>query len=96
MPFSKADDLVARSEKADGLDGRPNTYVQWQGSDLCLDFNCPCGNWGHLDVGFLFALRCASCGRSWRIAPALLVSELKEGDPQPRTVIDLPKSDGQD
>ena len=38
-----------------------NMFIQWKGTDVCLDFNCPCGRSGHFDGYFAYFLRCA-CG----------------------------------
>lgn len=37
-------------------------FIQWKGTDVCLDFTCPCGADGHFDGDFPYFLRCPSCG----------------------------------
>ncbi len=46
-------------------DGEPNVFVQWKGTDACLDFYCSCGEQGHFDGYFAYALRCGDCGAVW-------------------------------
>jgi hypothetical protein len=49
-------------------------YVQWKGTDVCLDFNCECGTGSHFDGYFLYALQCPGCGRKYDMPahPSLL------------------------
>jgi hypothetical protein len=44
---------------------RPNAFIQWKGTDVCLDFHCDCGFNGHYDGWFAYGLHCASCGKVW-------------------------------
>src|ERR1700744_3087718 len=74
------DRLLTESVKADGTDGQPDTFVQWKGCNMCLDFNCPCGNGAHLcDAEFMYNVECPDCGRRWEIAPQLLVRQVQPG-----------------
>lgn len=41
----------------------PSVYVQWKGTEVCLDFHCVCGYSGHFDGGFAYGLRCGGCER---------------------------------
>ena len=45
--------------------GGPNVFVQWKGTEVCLDFACSCGYSGHYDGGFAYGLKCAQCGQIW-------------------------------
>jgi uncharacterized protein (DUF983 family) len=38
------------------------TFIQWKGTDLCMDFNCPaCGEHSHYDGYFAYHIRCGHC-----------------------------------
>ena len=38
------------------------TFVQWKGTNLCMDFNCPeCGEGTHFDGWFAYYIECPSC-----------------------------------
>lgn len=41
--------------------GAPYCWVQWKGTDACMDFHCACGFFGHIDGDFLYYLRCPEC-----------------------------------
>lgn len=40
----------------------PQVFVQWKGTDACLDFTCTCGYSGHYDGMFAYGLKCFHCG----------------------------------
>jgi hypothetical protein len=42
-----------------------DVFVQWKGTDACLDLSCDCGNLGHFDGMFAYALRCPACKKVW-------------------------------
>lgn len=44
---------------------RPSAFVQWKGTDICVDLHCECGYHGHFDGFFAYGLRCAECGKEW-------------------------------
>ena len=37
-------------------------FIQWKGTNVCLDFDCRCGTHGHFDGDFAYYLGCPSCG----------------------------------
>lgn len=45
----------------------PNVHIQWKGTDVCLDFRCVCGEDGHFDGYFAYAIRCPTCGRVYKM-----------------------------
>ena len=38
-------------------------YLQWKGTNVCMDGICICGQQGHLHGDFVYFLRCPACGR---------------------------------
>jgi len=36
-------------------------FIQWKGTDVCMDFHCPCGESSHLDTYFAYYVRCPAC-----------------------------------
>ncbi len=47
----------------------PHGRLQWQGTSACVDFECACGERGHLDGEFLFNVKCGACGRLYAVSP---------------------------
>lgn len=39
-----------------------SVFVQWKGTDVCMDIYCVCGVHGHFDGYFAYALKCPKCG----------------------------------
>jgi hypothetical protein len=38
-------------------------WIQWKGTDVCMDFNCQCGFGGHIDADFVYHIRCPQCDK---------------------------------
>lgn len=36
-------------------------FIQWKGTEVCLDFYCPCGIRSHGDGEFAYHVRCPGC-----------------------------------
>lgn len=45
-----------------GAHGAPEAFIQWKGTDVCLDFYCTCGMQSHIDASFVYAIECPACG----------------------------------
>jgi hypothetical protein len=41
----------------------PHGWIQWKGTDVCLDINCKCGTITHIDAEFCYHVRCGMCGQ---------------------------------
>lgn len=64
---------------ADGKNGMgwqpPTNFVQWKGTDVCVDLHCTCGRSPHFDGYFLYAWRCA-CGLVWKMDDRVEMTEM--------------------
>lgn len=58
----------------------PSGHVQWKGTDVCLDFHCLCGAYGHVDDYFVYRVECGGCGRRYAVPDTLMLMPL-ERDP---------------
>ncbi len=56
--------------------GEPgSTFVQWKGTDLCMDFVCPaCEEDSHYDGRFAHVIRCGHCGALFRLGTKVTVT----------------------
>ncbi len=43
------------------------TFIQWKGTKVCMDFHCPCGHHSHFDAMFAYNVRCAGCGAVFQL-----------------------------
>lgn len=41
--------------------GKPCGWVQWKGTDACMDIKCKCGHLSHVDSEFLYHVQCPKC-----------------------------------
>lgn len=38
-------------------------WIQWQGTQVCMDVYCACGAHLHADAEFCFYVKCGACGQ---------------------------------
>ena len=48
-------------------DDVPHGWIQWKGTDVCIDLHCECGYLGHCDREFFYAYECPSCHRKYAV-----------------------------
>lgn len=46
----------------------PHGWIQWKGTDVCLDFKCTCGAHGHVDAEFAYIVKCGKCGQRFELS----------------------------
>jgi len=51
-----------RLDRESGVSDSWTTFIQWKGTDLCMDMYCPqCGTHNHYDGEFAYNIRCGHC-----------------------------------
>jgi hypothetical protein len=63
-----------------------NMFIQWKGTDVCLDLHCPCGVHTHVDAEFAYYLRCGACGALYQMGTQVIAK--KTDDPNGHIVIE--------
>lgn len=66
------------------LDGKPsvdsyhtgNVFLQYKGTDICVDLYCTCGDQFHYDGYFATWLRCPHCRKVWELPHLLLCTDV--------------------
>lgn len=48
--------------------GAPHGWIQWKGTEVCMDFHCKCGAHGHLDAEFAYYVKCGACGQIYEMS----------------------------
>lgn len=43
----------------------PGAYLQWKGTNACIDLYCSCGAHVHFDGYFLYQWTCQKCGSNY-------------------------------
>lgn len=64
-------------------EARTDVFIQWKGTDVCLDYYCECGEQSHFDGYFAYRLKCPYCGLE-TIMPATIYP-LRVADAAPDT-----------
>ncbi len=36
-------------------------WIQWKGTNVCIDINCKCGKQSHFDGDFMYYIQCPYC-----------------------------------
>jgi hypothetical protein len=62
-------------------------FIQWKGTDVCLDFHCPCGISSHFDGYFAYAVKC-QCGAIYEMGTQVIAKRRDEWPPG-RVLIEL-------
>lgn len=47
--------------------GEAHNFIQWKGTQVCMDLWCSCGGSSHLDADFAYNVRCPYCGQVWNM-----------------------------
>jgi DNA-directed RNA polymerase subunit RPC12/RpoP len=56
----------------------PHGWIQWKGTEVCIDLHCVCGHHGHVDGDFLYYYKCHECGRVFALDPVIRLMEISE------------------
>lgn len=57
----------------------PRGWIQFKGTNLCMDVHCRCGELTHIDGEFIYFLKCTACGTVYELNGNI---ELIERDPK--------------
>lgn len=55
---------------------KPHGWVQWKGTDVCIDLHCPCGYHGHVDATFFYTYRCHGCKKVYAVGMNVALIEI--------------------
>ena len=45
--------------------GEGHAWIQWKGTDACMDVHCKCGVMGHVDAEFAYFYLCPGCKQTF-------------------------------
>jgi hypothetical protein len=57
---------------------QPHGWVQWKGTDVCMDVHCKCGVLNHIDAEFAYYVKCKDCGTVYMVNGHVELIELEE------------------
>lgn len=56
-----------------------HAFVQYKGTDICMDFYCECGAHCHFDGFFAHAVECPHCHEKWEMPPLVVPRKVCAG-----------------
>lgn len=57
----------------------PHGWIQWKGTDVCMDVHCECGHHAHVDAEFFYYFECAGCGKRYAVGQVVQMIPLTDG-----------------
>jgi len=75
---------------------KPHAWLQWKGTDVCVDLHCECGAHLHYDGAFLYYWRCPHCKRIWEMGTHISIYEVpadKQMELEARGSVKTPEPD---
>lgn len=57
---------------------QPSVFVQWKGTDVCMDFHCECGAFCHFDGFFAYTVQCPHCKTVWEMPSKIYPRKVSE------------------
>lgn len=69
-------DKILKAYDRDAPEAESHGWIQWKGTDVCIDLHCVCGQGGHVDGDFMYRLKCPKCGRQYLAGQNITLIEL--------------------
>ena len=51
-------------------------FIQWKGTDVCIDLYCDCGAHQHFDGDYLYSWECGNCGAVWEMGTEVSMTKI--------------------
>ena len=67
MTTFKGNPRTMSSFDLNGTTQHPHAFIQWKGTDVCMDFWCECGAHCHFDGDFAYTVKCPHCSTVWEM-----------------------------
>ena len=61
LKVAKNDDEAWKIQNT--FEGKPHGWIQWKGTNVCVDIHCACGEVSHYDGDFMYSIKCPACER---------------------------------
>ena len=57
------------------------TFIQWKGTDVCMDIWCPaCNKANHYDGYFAYQVKCSGCGTVYELGSEVSLKKVEGED----------------
>jgi hypothetical protein len=71
-------------------EGKPHGWVQWKGTNVCMDLHCKCGAHCHIDDDFVYHWKCPHCSTVYMCNGHIEMIELEI---EPKNCVKVPELD---
>lgn len=71
-------DLFDFIKQNDHKEKEPYGWIQWKGTNVCIDLLCTCGYHGHCDADFFYYYKCPQCNKKYAVGQVVKLIELNE------------------
>lgn len=65
----------------------PYGFIQWKGTNACIDFHCACGLHAHVDGDFVYSVKCSKCGQEYDVVPWIQLSPTPQGEENENAIL---------
>jgi hypothetical protein len=69
--------------------GKPHGWIQWKGTEVCIDLHCACGGGSHFDGGFFYNFECPYCHAKYAVGQNVVLIQLTADQASRITRFDL-------
>lgn len=52
-----------------------DNFIQWKGTDVCMDFYCDCGHHNHYDGYFAYYVECEGCKQIFELDTKIIMKK---------------------
>ena len=59
---------------------KPYGWIQWKGTNVCIDIHCVCGESVHFDGDFMYFIKCPYCNRIYECDGNIKLTEKNEDE----------------
>lgn len=71
------DELCKRLDSKHEPPPGPRGWIQWKGTDICMDVYCACGESSHVDAEFVYFVRCPHCKAVYWVSPHVVLEPVE-------------------
>jgi hypothetical protein len=54
------------------------SFIQWKGTDICMDITCDCGHQSHIDGWFFYDFKCNGCNKVFKVGTSVQFTEIED------------------
>jgi len=73
-------------------DDDPHGWIQWKGTDVCVDIRCSCGGVSHYDGDFMYYIQCPHCNKFYEVNGHIELIEVSKKEAEENSyVVKIPE-----